>query len=108
MLTPSELVRAIEAALDPWRVPIALAAYCGLRQAELLGLKWDAIDWVGGAARIRRTQRGGVFSKPKSTSSRRTIELPAPLTNPETPTRRERSNGRTHERNNSEWVQNGY
>jgi integrase len=79
VLTPSELVRAIEAALDPWRVPIALAAYCGMRQAEILGLKWDDIDWVGGAARIRRTQRGGVFSKPKSKASRRTIELPAPL-----------------------------
>lgn len=79
ILTPAELVRAMESAVDPYKVPIALAAYCGLRQAEVLGLKWGDIDWGRGTADIRRTQRRGVFSKPKSRSSRRTIELPAPL-----------------------------
>jgi integrase len=69
----------IEAAVDPCRVPIALAAYCGLRQAEVLGLQWGDIDWARGTAEIRRTQRRGVFSKPKSKASRRTIELPRPL-----------------------------
>lgn len=39
VLTPDELIRCIEHAVDPCRIPIALAAYCGLRQAEALGLK---------------------------------------------------------------------
>jgi integrase len=79
ILSPSELGQVIDAAEDPCRVPIALAAYCGLRQAEVLGLQWEDIDWTGGTAEIRRTMRRGVFSKPKSKASRRTIELPPPL-----------------------------
>ena len=79
ILTPAELVRVIAEAVDPYRAPIAIGAYCGPRQAEVLGLPWDDIDLVHGAATIRRTQRRGVFSKPKSKASRRTIELPAPL-----------------------------
>jgi integrase len=79
ILTPAELVRAINGAVDPYRAPIAIGAYCGPRQAEVLGLQWDDIDLVRGTAAIRRTQRRGVFSKPKSKASRRTIELPAPL-----------------------------
>jgi integrase len=79
VLTPAELVRAIETAADPWRIPIAISAYCGMREAEVLGLQWRDIDWVRGTAEIRRTQRRGVFSKPKSKASRRTIELPAQL-----------------------------
>ncbi len=30
---------------DPLRVAIILTAYYGLRRSEVLGLKWDAIDW---------------------------------------------------------------
>jgi len=75
ILAPTELGQVIDAAVDPYRVPIAFAGYCGLRQAEVLGLQWDDIDWVRGTAEIRRTQRRGVFSKPKSKASRRTIEM---------------------------------
>ena len=31
---------------DPLRIPIFLSAYYGLRRSEVLGLKWDAIDFV--------------------------------------------------------------
>lgn len=31
---------------DPLELPIILAAYYGLRRSEILGLKWDAIDFV--------------------------------------------------------------
>ena len=50
-----------------------------MRQAEVLGLQWEDIDWGQRTAEIRRTQRRGVFSTPKSKASRRTIELPVPL-----------------------------
>ena len=41
ILTPGELMRGIHSAVDPYRVPIALAASCGMRQAEVLGLQWE-------------------------------------------------------------------
>lgn len=79
VLTPDELRRVIEAATDPHRIPIALAVYTGIRQAEALGLQWGDIDWNRGTAEIRRTYRCGAFYQPKTASSRRTIELPADL-----------------------------
>jgi len=52
----------------------------GLRQSEALGLRWDDIDLAGGLLAIRRVlQRyGGAFhfDEPKTTRSRRTIEMP--------------------------------
>jgi integrase len=79
VLTPVELTRVISAAADPHRIPIALAVYTGMRQAEALGLQWGDIDWNKQTAEIRRTYRCGKFYQPKTTASRRTVELPAEL-----------------------------
>ncbi len=35
-----------------------LAVHCGLRQGELLGLKWDDVDLKGGTLQVRRTLTG--------------------------------------------------
>jgi integrase len=55
----------------------------GLRQGEILGLTWDAVDLRGGILQVRTNlQRvNGVFAlrRPKSMQSRRTIVLPALL-----------------------------
>lgn len=79
ILTADELVHLIAHAEDPYRIPIALAVFCGLRIGEAVGLKWSDIDWAQRTAKIRRQQRGGVFFVPKTKASRRTIELPAAL-----------------------------
>jgi integrase len=79
VLTPGELRKVMAAAVDPFRVPIMLAVYTGMRQAEALGLQWGDIDWNRGTAEISRTYRCGAFYQPKTTSSRRTVELPAEL-----------------------------
>lgn len=56
-----------------------LAVTTGLRQGELLGLKWSDMDWVNRRLRIvRQLQRlsgGLVFSEPKSAAGRRVIVL---------------------------------
>jgi integrase len=56
-----------------------LAVTTGLRQGELLGLKWDDIDLEGGTLQVRltlTTAKGGpVLSAPKTKSSRRTVRL---------------------------------
>ncbi|MFD8965392.1 tyrosine-type recombinase/integrase [Streptomyces sp. NPDC059568] len=60
-----------------------LALHTGLRKGELLGLRWEDLDLVGGTANIRRTlQRtnsSGLTALPtKTKSSERRIALPTP------------------------------
>ena len=52
-----------------------LAIHCGLRQGELLGLKWDDVDLERGTLQVRRTLSGGAFTSPKTAKSRRTVRL---------------------------------
>ncbi len=59
-----------------------LAIYTGLRQGELLGLKWDDVALGDGLIRVRRTltrHRGRLLlSEPKTKRSRRTVRLTEP------------------------------
>jgi len=56
-----------------------LAITTGLRQGELLGLKWDDVDLGAGTLQVRRTlttaKGGPVLSTPKTKGSRRTVKL---------------------------------
>jgi integrase len=61
-----------------WR----LALLTGMRRGELLGLKWEDIDFDRGVLAVRRTMsrgKGGQWElgQPKTTSGRRSIALPA-------------------------------
>jgi integrase len=56
-----------------------LAIHTGLRQGELLGLKWEDVDLEDGSLQVRRTlaitKSGPVFTFPKATGSRRSVKL---------------------------------
>jgi len=56
-----------------------LAVHTGLRQGELLGLKWGDVDLEAGTLQVRRTlttaKGGPVLSAPKTKGSRRTVKL---------------------------------
>jgi integrase len=56
-----------------------LAVTAGLRQGELLGLKWEDVDLEDGVVRVRRTlarHKGRlVLGEPKTKKSRRTVQL---------------------------------
>ena len=58
-----------------------LAVHAGLRQGELLALKWEDLDLEAGTLRVRRTltYAGGKHSlaEPKTKKSRRTVRLTA-------------------------------
>jgi len=51
----------------------------GMRQGELLALKWDDVDLERGVLRVRRTlthaDKAFVLGEPKTKNSRRTIRL---------------------------------
>jgi integrase len=59
-----------------------LAIHTGLRQGELLGLKWEDVDLENGLIRVRRTltrYKGRLLlSEPKTRRSRRTVRLTEP------------------------------
>jgi integrase len=72
----------LEAArVDRLEALYVLAVSAGLRQGELLGLKWDDIDFGRGTLQVRRslsrTKDGTKFVPPKSAKSRRSITLTA-------------------------------
>lgn len=59
---------------------LLLALTTGLRQGELLGLKWGDIDFAAGVLQVRRQyERDGTFSSPKASSQRRLDLAPAEL-----------------------------
>lgn len=59
-----------------------LAVHSGLRQGEMLGLRWEDVDLEAGTLQVRRTLTGvesgsPVFTAPKTTKSRRSVKLTA-------------------------------
>src|SRR5215204_1044559 len=56
-----------------------LAIHTGLRQGELLGLKWEDVDLESGTLRVRRTlattKSGPMLTAPKTKGSQRSVKL---------------------------------
>ena len=71
-----EQARAFLAAAheDRFEALYVLAVHCGLREGELLGLKWDDVDLETGMLRVKRTlsqpRSGYVFELPKNGKGR--------------------------------------
>ncbi|QYJ15625.1 Tn916 family transposase [Rubrobacter xylanophilus DSM 9941] len=81
-LSPAQARTLLQAARgDRLEALYTLALTTGMRQGELLGLKWEDIDLEGGILQVRRTLStatgGGFgFNPPKTAKSRRSIRLP--------------------------------
>jgi integrase len=74
-LTPDE-VRLFLAACDDFHRPLfATAIMTGMRLGELLGLKWDDINWTAGTISVRRSLYKGQFVEPKTSRSVRVIGM---------------------------------
>jgi len=78
-LSPEQARKLIEAAGesgDRFEALYVLALHCGLREGELLGLRWDDVDFSGATAtlQVRRTlsetRTGHKFEKPKNGKGR--------------------------------------
>jgi integrase len=57
------------------RVLYLTAAMTGMRQGELLALRWMDVDWIAHRVRVRRNYVRGKFGTPKSKRSSRSIPL---------------------------------
>jgi integrase len=63
-----------------YRVLISTAIYTGFRASELRGLPWEAVDLKAGTVTVKqRADETGKIGSPKSASSHRLINIPAPL-----------------------------
>jgi len=80
-LSPEQTKTFLEAVSgDRFEALYVLAITTGLRQGELLGLKWEDVDLKAKTLSVRRTLSGAeggnpVFSTPKTAKSRRTVSL---------------------------------
>jgi integrase len=76
ILTVAECKRLYEKADGP-RDPVLfrMAVETGMRQGELLGLRWADIDWASNRVLVRQSVRKGEDSAPKTASSLRPIGL---------------------------------
>src|SRR5215217_3577414 len=86
-LTPEQaklLLQAAHEAGDRLEALYVLAIHTGLRQGELLGLKWDDVDLEDSSIQVRRTlaitKSGPVFTSPKTARSRRSVKLTSKAT----------------------------
>ena len=82
-LSLEETRRLLEAARgDSLETLYVLAVHTGMRQGELLGLKWNDVDLANGVIHVRRTvtrNRGRLLlGEPKTKRSRRTVNLTEP------------------------------
>ncbi len=73
-------LRAATNAEDRLQALYVLAIHCGLRQGELLALKWEDVDLEAGTLQVRRSLSGSkdgcpTFDTPKTAKSRRRVCL---------------------------------
>ena len=86
VLEPEDVARVLKSATK-WYADHALAVrmlfYTGMREGEMLGLRWEDIDWQRHLVDLRRTvafrQHRLIVNTPKS-GKLRTIDVPATLT----------------------------
>ena len=79
-----QILQAVEAAGGTQlRIPIALAAWCGLRRSEVCALAWEHVDLAAGSltvcASVQQVGRELIFGEPKTDSARRVLPCPTPL-----------------------------
>lgn len=71
-----ELSALLKAAHDAWRVVFLVGAFSGLRQGEVLGLRWSDVDFDHGRIHVRgQLARGGEYAPTKTNTGVRTVEI---------------------------------
>jgi integrase len=65
-LSFEEAERLVTAAEPEWRAMILVGLKCGLRQGELIALRWEDVDLVAGRLMVRQSAVRGVVTTPKS------------------------------------------
>jgi integrase len=80
--TPAQVAALIEAITPRYRAAVLLAAWCGLRRGEILGLHPADVDLVAGTVTVRRNRvellatPAAFDADPKTDAGKRTVTIP--------------------------------
>jgi integrase len=75
-LTPEEIQKLLRTAKGDMKALLAVACLAGLRQGEVLGLRWGDVDFDNHQLRVVRTYNPiHGFGAPKTTTSRRAVPI---------------------------------
>jgi integrase len=77
VLTAEEIMAILVELPDPLRTMIELDAFTGLRRGELIGLRWEDVDFEELVLHIRRSLVAMVEGAPKTEASRKDVPLDA-------------------------------
>lgn len=77
ILTPEEIVAILSELPDPLRIMIELDAFTGLRRGELIGLRWEDVDFEELVLHVRRSVVAMVEGAPKTEASQKDVPLDA-------------------------------
>ena len=76
VLTPVQIKALLDQTKEQkYKMLFTLAAFTGMRQGEILGLKWEDIDWEAKQAHVQRTFTSGKFFATKTKTSNRRVDL---------------------------------
>jgi integrase len=104
-MTLAEVGLLLDADLTPWwRAFITTTIMCGLRPGELLGLRWEDVDFAARVIRVRKClkaveEKGGTalrLEDLKTEQSKRTLRMPAAVAAALAVLRREQAADRLH------------
>ncbi len=76
VLMPDQIVRLLAILREPIRTMVLIGVLTGLRVGEILGLRWQDVDFTRGELRVEQAVYRGTIGSPKTRGSRRTLPLP--------------------------------
>ena len=78
ILKPEQVPALLDVLREPFRTMVLLAVLTGLRVGEILGLRWEDVDFASSQMRVSQRCYRGQMDTPKTKSSKRTLPLPKP------------------------------
>jgi integrase len=78
-LTPEQVQRLLSVLQEPVRTMVLVGILAGLRVGEILGLRWQDVDFLNRSIRIQQAAYRGSIGSPKTKGSKRTLPLPESL-----------------------------
>jgi integrase len=79
VLMADQVARLLAILREPVRTMVLIAVLTGLRVGEILGLRWQDVDFGRGELRVEQAVYRGSVGSPKTRGSRRTLPLPEAL-----------------------------